>query len=104
MAEVLLIYINVMVWIAVFGVAVFLAIYARTRPWQTTMGRHVLVFMTVLGLAFGYALVAPYLESLTRLMGWAVSLSAVSIAIWWRTAMIVNYQRKESRKEEIDAP
>jgi hypothetical protein len=104
MAEVVLrVYIDVVVWVAVLGLVVFLFIYIRTEPWQTPMGRHILVFMASLVGAFGYALVSPYLDMLPRLVGWAVSLSVVSIAIWWRTAMIMNYRRK-ARKDVSNAP
>jgi hypothetical protein len=109
MVELLLIYIELVVAVTAAGAVAFLVVYLRTQPWQTAMGRHVLIFMAALGIAFLYAPVAQYLPLVPRLVGWALSLTSIAIMMWWRTAKLVRYQReaqseaKRLEKETRDA-
>lgn len=103
MVEVLLVLVNIVVWVAALGCFTFIMLYLRTRPWETHMGKHVLSFMGALLASFGYAILGRELDPVARLSGWLLVLSLLSGVVWWRVAMLVNYQRKARREEREHA-
>lgn len=92
MAEMIL---TSLVWFTIVGLAIFVFIYAFLKPWRDPMGRHILIFMAVLAIAFAYVPIGTGLHRDARILGWNIVIGFVSIVVWWRVFILIVFQIKD---------
>jgi hypothetical protein len=95
---------NVLVVAAFVGALAFVLRYLRTRWFASSMGVHVMTFMTVLMLILGLAAATTFWgEFWNRDLLRLIDYSLINAILWWRTLILFNAQNfVKRRKKDVD--
>lgn len=91
---------TILLAIAFVGCITFIIIYAKTAPWRSTWGWHMMIFVgslgMILGLSLSYRIWGEYWGRQVLIL---VAFSVLTILIWQRVFMVIRAQRPPIKKD-----
>lgn len=94
---------NILLWLSAVPAVAAIVVYAFTnRPargrvgwWQSSWGRHLFTYMATVGLVLGLAVLRSFIGDSELFRDVRVaSFASVTVALWWRFALVVQAARQ----------